>query len=124
MKIAFAGFRHNHIEALYYAAKNHADLSVVAAAEDDKTTRTALIGRSKIPSTIEESRRAELMANKVELTHHTLDEILEQLDCDIIAIGDYYSRRGSMVIKALEAGKHVISDKPISTSLTELLIRR
>jgi predicted dehydrogenase len=120
MNIAFAGFRHNHIEALYHAAKKHADLTVVAAAEDDEATRTALIERSNIPTTIEESRRAELIANQVELTHHTLDEILEQVDCDIVAIGDYYSRRGSIAIKALKAGKHVIADKPISTSLEEL----
>ncbi len=120
MKIAFAGFRHGHIESLYHAANKHADLTVVAAAEDDEATRTALIERSNIPTTIEESRRAELLANRIELTHHTIDEIIEQVECDIIAIGDYYSRRGSMAIKALKAGKHVIADKPISTSLEEL----
>ena len=120
MKIAFAGFRHGHIEGLYHAAGKHTALDVVAACEDDEATRTALIERSNIPATIEESRRAELLANKIELTHYTLDEILEQVECDIIAIGDYYSRRGSMAIKALKAGKHVIADKPISTSLEEL----
>jgi predicted dehydrogenase len=120
MKIAFAGFRHGHIESLYHAAQKRSDLTVVAACEDDEATRTAIIERSNIPTTIEESRRAELEANQVQLTHYTLDEVLEQVDCDIIAIGDYYSRRGSMAIKALKAGKHVIADKPISTSLEEL----
>ena len=120
MKIAFAGFRHSHIEALYHATKKHEALEIVAACEDDEATRIALIERSNIPSTIEESRRAELEANKIELTHYTLDELLDQVDCDIIAIGDYYSRRGSMAIQALKAGKHVIADKPISTSLDEL----
>lgn len=120
MKIAFAGFRHNHIESLYHLANQHADLTVVAAGEDDEATRAALIERTNIPTTIEESRRAELIAKQVILTHQTLDEMLEQIDCDIIAIGDYYSRRGSMVIKALKAGKHVIADKPLSTSLDEL----
>lgn len=120
MKIAFAGFRHGHIEGLYHAANKHAALDVVAACEDDEATRKSLAERSNPPATIEESRRAEIMANKIELTHYTLDEILEQVDCDVIAIGDYYSRRGSMAIKALKAGKHVIADKPISTSLEEL----
>jgi len=120
MKIAFAGFRHGHIEALYHAANKHELLDIVAACEDDEATRKALIEESNVPTSIEESRRAELEANKIELTHYTLDEMLEQVDCDAIAIGDYYSRRGSMAIKALKAGKHVIADKPICTSLSEI----
>ncbi len=120
LRIAFAGFRHGHIEGLYYAAKNNEVLEVVAACEDDETTRAALVERSNPPATMEEERRKELIANKIELTHRTLDEMLEDVDCDIVAIGDYYSRRGGMAIKALKAGKHVIADKPICTSLEEL----
>ena len=120
MKIAFVGFRHVHIEALYHTAKKHPNLEIVAAAEDHEETRKAIIERTNISSTIEESRRAELEANRVELTHHTLDEILENVECDIVAIGDYYSRRGPLAIQALKAGKHVIADKPLCVSLDEL----
>lgn len=28
--------------------------------------------------------------------------------CDIVAVGDYYAKRGSLAIRALKAGKHVI----------------
>ena len=46
--------------------------------------------------------------------------MLEETDCDAIAIGDYYAQRGSLIIQALSHGKHVISDKPLCTSLDEL----
>ena len=39
---------------------------------------------------------------------------------EVVAIGDYYAKRGSMVIEALKHGKHVICDKPICTDLNEL----
>jgi predicted dehydrogenase len=37
-----------------------------------------------------------------------------------LATGDYYGRRGSVLLEALKRGKHVISDKPVCTSLDEL----
>ena len=37
-----------------------------------------------------------------------------------MAVGDYYAKRGSLAIRAVEAGRHVISDKPLCTSLKEL----
>jgi len=33
---------------------------------------------------------------------------------------DYYAKRGEILIEALERGKHVLSDKPICTTLREL----
>jgi predicted dehydrogenase len=38
---------------------------------------------------------------------------------DFLFVGDYYGRRGSIVARALEAGKHVLVDKPVCTSLAE-----
>lgn len=38
---------------------------------------------------------------------------------DIIAIGDYYGARGELAIQALEAGKHIIADKPLCTQSVE-----
>jgi predicted dehydrogenase len=37
-----------------------------------------------------------------------------------VAVGDYYGRRGRILIDALRRGKHVLSDKPLCTSLAEL----
>ncbi len=72
---------------------------MVACCEEDATTRDAL---------------------SVQITHTDFAKMLGEVECDVIAIGDYYSRRGALVIAALEAGRHVLSDKPLCTSLDEL----
>ncbi len=102
-KFAFMGFRHGHIQDLYKRAIAPADTDVVAACEEDEAARKAL-GKS----------------GAVEITHSTYAEMLEQVDCDVVAIGDYYTRRGPVAIQALEAGKHVIADKPLCTELDEV----
>ncbi len=56
----------------------------------------------------------------VKVTHDDLGEMLAEVDCEVVAVGDYYAKRGSVLIQALKAGKHVIGDKPLCTSLAEL----
>lgn len=100
--IAFAGFRHPHIFSLWTRAQDHPECRIVGAWENDSATREQL--------------RTE---GKVSLTHDDFDRLLADSGCTIVAIGDVYARRGALAIKALEAGKHVIADKPICTSLEE-----
>ena len=50
----------------------------------------------------------------------TLDELLADERVDAVALGGCYGMRGGYAIKALRAGKHVIADKPLATSLSEL----
>jgi len=102
LRVAFMGFRHAHILAVYEHAKAIDDVEIVAACEEDAATREKMSG------------------GKVAITHNSYDKMLEEADCDAIAIGDYYGKRGSITITALEHGKHVISDKPLCTSLSEL----
>jgi len=61
-----------------------------------------------------------LLKNGVVFTHKTYEELLTDKNIDIVAIGSYYGIRGNMIIKALRSGKHVITDKPLCTSLEEL----
>ena len=103
MKFAFTGFRHGHINSMYTAVKNSSELSIVAASESDEETYQELVSNGKI-----------------EITHRDFDKVLKNIDCDIVAVGDYYAKRGEIIIKALNAGKHVIVDKPVCTSLDEL----
>ena len=103
IKIAFAGLRHPHIFSLHNAAVKREDIEVVAVCEEDAEQRESIAAEGKI-----------------EITHDNIDLLLSQVDCNVVAVGDYYGKRGEIVIKALSAGKHVISDKPICTSLEEL----
>ena len=103
MKLAFIGFRHPHIFTLYTHAQNRPDIDIVAACEEDADTRATL---AEHPT--------------VQLTHSTLTAMLNEVDCDAVAVGDYYGIRGERILQLLEAGKHVIVDKPLCTRLTEL----
>jgi predicted dehydrogenase len=103
MRLAFMGFRHGHIMGLYSAAKSHPRVQVVAACEENAATV--------------ESLRA---GGKVEITHTNYETMLRDVQCDAIAVGDYFAKRGPVTVRALEAGKHVLADKPICTTLAEL----
>lgn len=102
MKIVFYGFQHGHIFSLYERVKQHDEFEIVAAIEDDAEKRKEL-----------EQTRGMVFSDE------GLDYWLSR-DVDVVAIGDKYGKRGSAVIRALKAGKHVISDKPICTSKDEL----
>src|SRR5438067_1395259 len=103
LRIAFLGFRHGHVMSIHHAARSHPDIEVVAAAEEHAET-------------IEQLSRE----GKVQLTHRDWREAIERVPCDAVAVGDYFARRGEIIIAALAARKHVISDKPICTRLEEL----
>lgn len=102
MNIAFAGFRHGHIFVLYEMAKNHKDYQIVGAFEEDISAR----------KTAEEKG--------VIFNYPTYRALLEDKSVEVVAIGSAYGDRGQMAIEALKAGKHVICDKPLCTSLSEL----
>src|SRR5688500_12542479 len=97
LRIAFLGFRHGHINGLFKSAQQHARVEVVAAVDEDASAAAA--------------------AN---VSHGRYDDLFTRGDVDAIATGDYFGRRGEIIIRALEANKHVIADKPICTRLDEL----
>jgi len=95
------GFRHGHIFGVYNA--KCADVEIVGACEEHAETRASL-----------------KQSGQANVTHDKFEKMLDELDFDILAVGDYYGRRGAILIEALKRGKHVISDKPICTRLTEV----
>ena len=97
-RFAFAGFRHAHILDLLAGVNERADVEVVACCEEDAATRAGL---------------------GVAITHTDFVTMLREVECDVVAIGDYYSRRGALAIAALDAGRHVLGDKPLCTALDE-----
>ena len=103
MNIAFAGFRHSHIFPLYESAKTSDKFNLAGCFEADDATK----------KDIEKN-------NGIVCNFSSYEEILEDKNIQAVAIGDYYGKRGKMIIEALKHNKHVICDKPLCTSLDEL----
>lgn len=101
-RIGFAGFRHGHIFGLHNVAKNNDNVEIVAAWEENSEAKSAAEEKG------------------VSFNCGSYEDMLNDSSIDIIAIGDYYGRRGELAIKALKAGKHIIADKPLCTTLEEL----
>lgn len=102
LKLLFYGFRHGHIHALYRKASATSEIEIVGCVEDDP-----------------DARRAAEEALGIRCSERSFDEWLTE-DIDAVAIGTAYGQRGAAAIKALRAGKHVISDKPVCTDSDEL----
>jgi predicted dehydrogenase len=101
-RFAFVGFRHSHILDLLEGVRGHQFTELVGCCEEDPATRAAL--------------KAE---GRVSITHESFETLLKEVPCDVVAIGDYYAKRGELVKTALRAGKHVLSDKPLCTTLEQ-----
>lgn len=102
MKVAFAGFRHPHALAMYRLLADRPDVEITGICEEDPAAREAL-ANAHIP-----------------VTHDSYARMLEETDCEAVLCGDCYARRGELLLQALERGKHVLSDKPLCTSLGTL----
>ena len=83
-RFAFVGFRHAHIMDMYHRCRRHPEIEIVACCEEDVVTRAAL------------SR-----SDDVKLTHDDFGELLHTIRCDVVAVGDCYGRRGSLIIRSL-----------------------
>jgi len=102
LRVAFIGFQHAHVFSMYRLLEDRADIEVVAACEEDPTTR------------------ASLAETGITITHDAYERMLSEVECDAVACGDYFAIRGQCIIQALERGCHVIGDKPLCTALDEL----
>ena len=102
MNIAFAGLRHSHVFALYDLAKQNPNFNIVGAYESNGDALKLAAQRA------------------VECNYKTFDELLNDKKVDVVALGGCFGERGEMAIKALNAGKHVIADKPLCTTLKQL----
>ena len=103
VRFTFVGFRHPHIFDMYQRCQSHADVDVVAGCEEHAATRAQLVS-----------------SGDVEITHSDTARVLEEVACDVVAVGDAYGRRAEVILAALRSGRHVISDKPPCITLQEL----
>lgn len=103
LRFAVAGLRHEHVLHLTQVLSHRKDLSIVATCEEDYKTAQLAEDRG------------------ISVTHRKIDTLFADAnDFDVLVVGDYFSRRGSLVIRGLLSGKHVISDKPFCTNQKEL----
>lgn len=102
IKLLFNGFRHGHVNTLYQKASDSDFIRIVGCIEENEVAKKAA-----------ESNLGAVFSDT------SYDEWLKS-DIDAVAIGLAYGDRGKAIIKALRAGKHIIADKPICTSLEEL----
>lgn len=102
IRIAFAGFRHSHILCFYEDAMASDEIEICGAFEADAATRKEMEEKHGIV-----------------FNYDTYEELLADPAVDVVAIGDYYGIRGERAIRALEAHKHVFTDKPLCTSMEE-----
>ncbi|MGI5820066.1 MAG: Gfo/Idh/MocA family protein [Armatimonadota bacterium] len=102
LRIAAVGFRHGHVASFIKQAQalEYCELVGVVEESDDDLSILEKAG--------------------LERTHASFDELLDDVEFDVVATAEYYARRGSVIIRALEHGKHVICDKPMCTSIDEL----
>ena len=103
MNILFYGFRHGHIFPLFEQAKNHPDFTIFGAIEENDEARAK--AREKLQYPIEADGYLKR---------------LEDPDVDVVAIAGAYGNRGEAIRQALLHGKHIISDKPLCTELSQL----
>ena len=103
MKIAIIGCRHGHIFSLYQLIKESDRAEFAGAFEADAAAREA-------------AEKNQGMT----FPYTSVEQVLADKTVDAVALGDYYGARGAQAIAALRAGKHVIADKPLCTSLAEL----
>lgn len=101
-RFAFIGFQHPHIWDLVARATAHPGVEVVAWCEEDAATRDALAA-----------------SGKVRITHTDYRAMLAEVKIDAVVVGEWFAKRGRVVIDALASGRHVLADKPMCTTLAE-----
>jgi len=103
VKIGFAGLKHGHVYSVLKLAAADPRVSIVALADDD-----------------EQNRKEGERVSGLPVKYANYRQLLESEPLDAVVVCEEYGRRGEAAIAALEAGKHVFSDKPLCTREEEL----
>ncbi|WP_026876012.1 Gfo/Idh/MocA family protein [Jiangella gansuensis] len=103
IRLAVLGAAHAHARYALEEAARRDDVTLAAVAEADPAARAAhLAGADGVP-TYDDPRR-----------------LLDRHDVDVAVIAGVYAHRADAAVAALDAGAHVLADKPLCTSLDQL----
>src|SRR5690625_5295175 len=103
VKVAILGAAHPHVDYALEEVAHRDELELVAAAEPDPTMRGQFLGSlTGVP------------------VYADFAELLAAHDVDVALVPGIYARRAEATLLALDAGAHVLADKPLCTSTAEL----
>ncbi len=102
VRVAVYGLKHGHIHSVIHACRQLPQVELVCVAEEDPVYREAAA-----------------RALGIEVVDATGEQVIANESFDIFAIGDAYGRRGALIEMALDAGAHLMGDKPLCTRLDE-----
>ncbi|SEF18835.1 Gfo/Idh/MocA family protein [Jiangella alba] len=103
IRLAVLGAAHGHVGYALDEAARRDDVTLVAAAEPDAASRAAfLAGLGDVP------------------VYDDIATLLHRHEVDVAVVAGVYAQRGAAAVAALEAGAHVLADKPLCTSLEQL----
>lgn len=101
MKVAILGAAHQHVDYALAEVGYREELELVAAAEPDAALRERFLGGVVAP------------------LYGSVQELLASHDVDVALVAGIYSERAAATVAALDAGAHVLADKPLCTSLEQ-----
>lgn len=100
IRLAIAGLRHPHIDTIITEARVRDDVTLVGIAEAEPRIRAEYAERLDVPAVAD------------------YRDLLDR--ADVLGIGAINSERAAIACTALEAGLHVIADKPLATRLSDV----
>lgn len=103
MKVAIVGAAHPHVAYALDEVDAREELELVAVCEPDEQLRSTY-----------------LPAGLAAPVYDTAAEVFDAHEVDVALVAGVYGRRGADTRLALDAGAHVLADKPLCTSLSEL----
>jgi len=101
-RVAVYGLKHGHIHSLIKACLELDNAELVAVAEPDPAYREPAA-----------------QSLGLDILDASLEALLSGEPFDILAVADAYGQRGQVLLRGLQAGKHLIGDKPLCTRLGE-----
>ncbi|MBI2299462.1 MAG: Gfo/Idh/MocA family oxidoreductase [Armatimonadetes bacterium] len=102
IRVAIYGFKHGHIQSVVRTVGKMPGVELAVLAEDDPHYRAVAEQALGLP-----------------IRDASGEQILEGEEFDVFATGDAYGRRGALLLKALDSGRHILGDKPLCTRLSE-----